>query len=205
MCAGRCGRSAPGTAGPAPAERGGCSGGMLREGCCSGGGMICGGMLLRGGMLRKDALPGDAPEGCSARPGLFSKSKRCGEKRGAAAALHPGVGVPAPGWRAHKGTGPAAAPLSPLSKGPFERVPGERRDRSEAHCAGGSALPGPHNRCSPAICLLPQVILSPSAGPVRVSHQAVERKVIKSKQTIMLCRGERSHAECFCSCPGAVQ
>ncbi|XP_038005305.1 collagen alpha-1(III) chain-like [Motacilla alba alba] len=99
--------------------------------------------------------------------------KGAGRSAGQRRLFTPAPGVPAPAL-ADKGTGPAAAPLSPLSKGPLSAgpapVPCERRDGSEAHCAGGSALPGPHNRCSPAIFALPQVILSPGAGSGRISH-----------------------------------
>lgn len=126
---------------------------------------------------------GTAAGGCSAAPCRthlpFGGSlgtplpERCGRSAGQRRLLAPHRGS-LPVGLADKGTGPAAAPLSPLSKGPLSAGPApgpcRRRDSSEAHCAAGSALPGPHDRCSPAIFALPQVILSPSAGSGRIPH-----------------------------------
>lgn len=124
MCAGRCGRSAPGTAGPAPAERGGCSEGML-------GGDAPRGMLLRrGDDLRRDAAPGrDAPGGMLRRdaplgPGSLASPKGAGRSAGQRQPFTPAWGsLPRAGGRT-KGPAPLPPLCRPCQRGPLSAFPG---------------------------------------------------------------------------------
>lgn len=154
LCAGRCGRSAPGAAGP-PGESAG---------------------------RARDARPGRCC-GSPALWGCFGKAaapKVRGEARGSGSPSPRGWG-PSPPGLADKGPGPAAAPLSPLSKGPLSAgpapFPGRGGTAAKRIVPPAQPCRGRTTDVRLRFSLSPKLFSPPGAGSVRISHQAMEGKV----------------------------